>query len=250
MRALAITQPAGGHSGIFAECAEEERVLLNEWCPATSKLPPRPVDEYGALVVLGGAMNVHQIREFPWLGEEMSLIGQMLRRRVPVFGVCLGAQLLARSAGGRVARASRPEIGWHEVRPTPAARRDILFSPLPERFLAYQWHSYSFRLPASAVGLADSSVCPQAYRLGDAAWGVQFHPEVTEDILEEWFADYEADDDAVRLNFDPARAAQEMSEHLPFWKSLGRTMFQRFLSFSSQRSQLAEPAARFPDGRE
>jgi len=250
MRALAITQPAGGHGGTFAECAEEERVLLDEWCPAAGNPPPRPVDEYGALVVLGGAMNVHQTCEFPWLAEEISLIGRMLRRRVPVFGVCLGAQLLARSAGARVARASRPEIGWHGVRLTPEARRDVLFASLPERFLAYQWHSYRFELPASAVGLADNSVCPQAYRLGEAAWGVQFHPEVTEDILREWFAGYEADEDAVSIGFDPARAVEELSKYLPPWRSLGRAMFQRFLVFSSQRSRRAGSAACYPNGRE
>ena len=99
-----------------------------------------------------------------------------------MLGICLGAQLLAVAAGAEVRRSPSPEIGWFDVArtgraPRPAAGR------VPPRFLAYEWHSYTFALPAGATELARSAICSQAYRLGDHAWCVQFHPEVTPEIV-------------------------------------------------------------------
>ncbi|MGH2967960.1 MAG: type 1 glutamine amidotransferase, partial [Solirubrobacteraceae bacterium] len=147
----------------------------------------------------------------------------------PTLGVCLGAQLLAAAAGAEVRRGEAPEIGWFEVARTAAGGRDPVLGRLPERFLAYEWHSYTFDLPAGAVELARSAVCSQAYRLRDRAWGVQFHPEVTPAIVREWALDFESDPDAVRLAFDPVAHLAEAGRRLPDWMELGRRLFDGFL---------------------
>ena len=104
-----------------------------------------------------------------------------------MLGICLGAQLLAKAAHAPVYPAAEPEIGWYDVELTDAAAEDpVLGAPARQRFEAFQWHYYTYGVPAGAVELARSAVCTQAFRLGDSAWGVQFHPEVTLAQVESW----------------------------------------------------------------
>ena len=104
----------------------------------------------------------------------------------PYMGLCLGAQVLTEAAGGTVYRCEPHEIGWHEVDLTPAAAGDALFDGLPQRFQAMQWHYYACRPSNGAVELMTNPVSLQALRVGDAAWGTQFHIEVTRPVLLTW----------------------------------------------------------------
>ena len=148
-------------------------------------------------------MNAHQEEEHPWLRFEKDLLAELLGRGMPLMGVCLGAQLLAEAAGATPRRASQPEIGWHEVEVTAEGAEDPLLAPLAPRFSAFQWHSYEAPLPSGATALARSAVCLNAYRIGEAAWGIQFHAEVSAADAEYWIADYRSDPDAVRIGIDP-----------------------------------------------
>ena len=175
----------------------------------------------------------------------MELLREALQAGVPALGVCLGAQLLASAAGAEVRRSPSPEIGWFDVELTPEGADDPLLGRLPGRFLAYEWHSYAFALPAGAVELARSAACPQAFRLGETAWGVQFHPEVVPEIVEAWALDYESDPDAIALGFDPAAHIAEAAERLPAWMALGRALFEGFLTAAAAAGPpVREPAAR------
>jgi GMP synthase (glutamine-hydrolysing) len=224
MRIVSVLHPGGGHSGVLRASAAAAGAELVEWTPAGGADAPADAD---ALVVFGGGMNVHDAERLPWLRGEVELLRDALADGVPVLGICLGAQLLAAAAGADVQRAREPEIGWFEVRRETAD--DPVVGPLPERFMAFQWHSYAFAPPAGAAVLASSDVCPQAFRLDGRAWGVQFHPEVTPDILAEWFGDYESDPDAVALGFDPAAAEREARERLAGWNAVGGTLFDAFI---------------------
>jgi GMP synthase (glutamine-hydrolysing) len=226
VRILVVRHADGGDPGVFAERAAAGGHELLFCAPHAGDALPAP-GGFEAVVVLGGSANVSEGHAY--LHEEISFLGAL---DVPVLGVCLGAQLLARSAGAGVMRSSQPEIGWSEVQLTDAGRDDPLLSALPERFVAYQWHSYTFESPAAP--LAQSAVCPQAFRLGEHAWGVQFHPEVTASALEEWFSDYRSDPDAVRLGFDPDAARAELPAHLPEWNRLGGALFDRFLTLATR----------------
>ncbi len=98
---------------------------------------------------------------------------------VPVLGVCLGAQMLARSAGAAVQPAREPEIGWFDVSLTPDGAADPVLRALPPTASVFQWHHYTFDLPRGGSALADSETCLQAFRLdGKPAWGIQFHTSV------------------------------------------------------------------------
>ena len=227
MRVLAIVNQRDAGPGVFAGAAASAGHELVEWAPAEG--PPPDPDAWGAAIVLGGAMNVDQEGEHPWLRDEKRLVGGLLDRDTPVLGVCLGAQLLVEVAGGAAGRAERPEIGWHEVELTAEAKGDPVIGALPGRFEAFMWHSYEATPPDGAAPLGRSPVCLQAYRVGDRAWGIQFHAEVTEAIVLAWLADYRKDRDAVRLGVDPGELRAETRERIGRWNELGRGLCARFL---------------------
>ncbi|MCU0313044.1 MAG: type 1 glutamine amidotransferase [Solirubrobacteraceae bacterium] len=227
-RILAITHPGGGTSGVFHDGAARAGAALEEWCPAHAPEPPAPLHAYAALLVLGGDQNVAEQDRFPYLTGELELLAAWLESGRPAFGVCLGAQLIAAAGGGEVVRAPERELGWLEVELLPAGREDPVLGFGAPAFTAFQWHSWAVEPPPGAVALAASPVCLQAFRLG-AAWGVQYHPEVTAAILEDWIADLhgEAGDPLTRER-DAAAIRAGMAPHLERWNAYGTELFRRF----------------------
>jgi GMP synthase-like glutamine amidotransferase len=140
-----------------------------------------------ALVALGGSPCALDDAAHPFLASSREALRRALGR-VPVLGVCLGAQLLAQAVGGRVHRGAAPELGWFEVERTPASRGDPLFGALPARFTPFSWHDDAIELPAAgATLLARSRVAPvQAFRCGEVAYGLQFHLELDASEVAEW----------------------------------------------------------------
>lgn len=217
MNVLAVVHSDHGPAGTFADVVEERGHRLETWRPDLGPEPPPP-DAYDAVMVFGGGMHVDQEAQHPWLPAEGDYLRALLERRVPVLGVCLGAQLLAKAAGAAVGPSAAPEIGWCTVEQTAD---DPVLGVLPGRFAAFQWHFYAFDVPAGGRELARSSVCPQAFRLGETAWGVQFHPEVTHAIVASWIE--EAPDEA------PSGLLVETGEKIDEWVRLGRDLCGAFL---------------------
>jgi len=180
---LAVVHGTDAPPGSFGDVVAERGHRLDTWSIATEPAPPLRADDYGAVLLFGGAMHADEETAHPWLGDERRFIEGVIERGTPLLGVCLGAQLAAQAAGAAVTRMPEPEVGWHEVGLTAEASRDPVLGVLPARFTAFQWHFYGFDVPAGGCELARSPVCPQAFRLGDAVWGVQFHPEVTREIV-------------------------------------------------------------------
>ena len=234
MRALAVVHQPDAGSGVFAEAAAERGLRLEEWSPANGGAPPAPA-ELDAVLVFGGAMHVDQEDAHPWLREEKRWLRELLEGGVPTLGVCLGAQLVAEAAGARVGRAPGPEIGWHEVALAPEAAEDPVLGSLPERFAAFEWHPYEFALPPGATPLASNPACLQAFRIGDAAWGVQFHAEVTSETIDAWIERYRQDEDVREAGADLDRVAAETPARIGAWNELGRHLCGRFLDVAAQR---------------
>jgi GMP synthase-like glutamine amidotransferase len=151
---------------------------------------PPALDAYDALWVMGGPMDVWEEDELPWLSREKESIRKWVSTGKPFLGICLGHQLLADALGGSVAPMARAEVGVMAVELSNECERDPLFQGLETQILSLQWHgSEVVEMPANAINLAASPACAcQAFRVGSAAYGLQFHVEATAETVREWGA--------------------------------------------------------------
>jgi GMP synthase (glutamine-hydrolysing) len=229
MRVLSIVHDAAstGGGGLFEDLVELRGDRLERWVTVNGDAGPDAPDRYDAIMVFGGAMHPDQDAEHPWLAEEAAFIRETLDREVPLLGVCLGSQLIARAAGTHVGPAARAEVGWYGVHLNDAGRRDPVIGVLPGRVDAFQWHYYTFDLPAGAELLAESDTARQAYRLGERTWGIQFHAEVTRHMLEHWFVAGPAE------LADPAAVRADTDAYLAGWNQHGRRLCGAFLDFAA-----------------
>jgi GMP synthase (glutamine-hydrolysing) len=230
MRALAITHQADAGPGVFADEMRDRGVRLDEWVLSErGTSPPAEIADYDAVLAFGGAMHADQEDRHPWLRFEKDFLAAMLDDGMPILAVCLGCQLLAGAAGGSARRASKPEIGWRDVEVTEEGSSDPVIGALAPGFTAFQWHSYEAVPPERAAVLARSPICSQAYRIGDRAWGIQFHAEVAPADVSKWIADYRSDEDAVRIGVDAEALRAETDGRIADWNRLGRELCGRFL---------------------
>jgi GMP synthase (glutamine-hydrolysing) len=145
-----------------------------------------PAGDFAAIVVMGGPMGAYEADAHPWLAGEKRYIREAVESDVPVWGVCLGAQLLAASLGARVYKGPEAEVGLLPVELTEAAADDPVFTGMPPSFPTLQWHGDTFDLPEGATLLAHSPAYRnQAFRVG-RSYGLQFHVEVTPELAAEW----------------------------------------------------------------
>jgi GMP synthase (glutamine-hydrolysing) len=235
MRCLAMVHQRDAGAGVFAEALAARGATLDEWHVAETDEPPADPFGYDAVLTFGGAMHPDSDAGHAWMAPEKELLRELLDRGTPLLGACLGSQLLGAAAGATPRRASEPEIGWHEVEVTGEGRDDPLLGPLAPAFEAFQWHSYEVPLPPGAVELARSSVCTQAWRVGEAAYGIQFHAEVSAADATHWIDDYRSDPDAVRIGLDPEALRAKTHRRMEAWNQLGREMCVRFLDVAAAR---------------
>jgi GMP synthase (glutamine-hydrolysing) len=231
MKVLAVIHGTNARAGVFEEAVTEAGHALEEWSLAWGTPPPRPIDDYGAVLIFGGSMHADQDRRHPWLREENLFIQRLLDCHVPVLGVCLGIQLIAKAGGAALyPLPDGAEIGWVPVELTDKAASDPVLSRLPSSFDAFGWHYYTYDLPACAEELARSARCNQAFRLGDAAWGIQFHAEVTLETVRGWLADKED----FPLDLDRETLAAETEERIAGWNDLGRELCGAFVEVAER----------------
>jgi GMP synthase (glutamine-hydrolysing) len=142
--------------------------------------------EFAGIVVMGGPMGAYEDAGYPWLADEKRLIAEAADSGLPVWGVCLGAQLLAASLGAAVYPGPEPEIGVLDVELTADAARDPVFADAPSTFPSLQWHSDTFDLPEGATLLATSPAYRSQAFVREHAYGLQFHLEVTPALAAQW----------------------------------------------------------------
>jgi GMP synthase (glutamine-hydrolysing) len=144
---------------------------------------PIPTADPAAMVILGGPMSANDAVMAP----EIDLICRSLSRHIPMLGICLGSQLIAKALGAPVYRNPALEIGWYDVHLTEHARTDPVFAGLESPATFFHWHGETFDLPEGAEWLAWSDRCRhQAYRYRHNVYGIQFHPEITPEMIEDW----------------------------------------------------------------
>ncbi|MDP6149855.1 MAG: gamma-glutamyl-gamma-aminobutyrate hydrolase family protein [Gammaproteobacteria bacterium] len=197
------------------------------------------VDKYDGLIVLGGPMCVDQSEKYPHLETEIGAIGTAIEHGKPVFGICLGAQLIATALGARVYRNPVKEIGWYDVTPTPDGERDPLFSSFDGTQKIFQWHGDTFDIPADAVHLATSPDCTnQAFRYGDRTYGLQFHLEVDGPLVQRWLKTPVHTKELDALDDDRMNAARILADtprYIDKTTDLGNRLFGEFIRLFSSR---------------
>jgi GMP synthase-like glutamine amidotransferase len=166
--------------------ALEERGITIEFADLYQVGSEAPETETAAgLIFMGGPMSVND--GLPYLEQEIEYIRRAAHNGQPVLGVCLGAQLAAKAMGARIYRNPATEIGWFDIHPTNAAREDSLFHGFSDSETVFHWHNETFDLPPDAELLASSERClHQAFRVGSHIYGLQFHLEVTPEMIDDW----------------------------------------------------------------
>ncbi|MBE7415584.1 MAG: gamma-glutamyl-gamma-aminobutyrate hydrolase family protein [Deltaproteobacteria bacterium] len=231
-RALVITHVAHEGLGTFRRPLERGFIVERLDIHRGAALPPR-IDGFDALIVMGGPMGVYEEEKYPFIKKELRLIESALKERVPVLGVCLGAQLLARASGARVYKGDAREIGWHRVALEDEAASDRLFMGFPDEFTVFQWHGDTFDVPPGGVRLASSGLFPnQVVKVGPNAYGVQFHFEVTEAMVREWLALNSAEVAEARV--DAGAVLNEMPSVIGEVNRLGNMLFSRFIRMAEK----------------
>jgi GMP synthase-like glutamine amidotransferase len=187
MRVLVVMHVESEGPGVFgdllAEVGADVRVVRLH---RGEQLPePGAVD---AALFLGGPMNVYEEPVHPFLRDEDRFLREAAARGLPVLGICLGAQLIAKAAGAAVTKNPVKEVGWYTVTLTEEGELDPLFREIPDVLPVLQWHEDTFAVPAGGALLAVGKDCRnQAFRFRNS-WGLQFHLEVNRPMLKEWFA--------------------------------------------------------------
>jgi GMP synthase (glutamine-hydrolysing) len=201
-----------GQIGLALDEAGAELAIYRPWLDGGL---PADIDAHAALVVLGGEQSALDDAAHPYLPALAALMRTYGEAGRAVLGVCLGSQVLARGYGGANHLGTAPEFGWREVRATAAGRSDPVLSAAGAAFPIFQWHRDTFTLPAGARHLAENAeVAHQAFRLGRAVYGMQFHFEADREVVAGWTACFGAAAERMQPGWQAAHPA-EAARHGP-----------------------------------
>jgi len=177
--------------GLIEYCLKQGNIFYQILNLSTAAHFPK-LDDFTHIILLGGPMNVHEEDRYPFLREEDLFIKEAIQRGKTILGICLGAQLIAKALGAKVFKSPVKEIGWYDVSLTDEGSKDPFFSYLPKTFPVFQWHEDTFEIPKVGKLIVTSNFVPhQAFRYGEKVYGLQFHLEVTEEMIQEWMRTYE-----------------------------------------------------------
>lgn len=192
------------------------------------------LDDLTHIVLLGGPMNVYKEERYPFLKGEDLFIKEAIQRGKRILGICLGAQLISKALGARVFKAPVKEIGWYDVSLTEEGAEDSIFSHFPKTFSVFQWHEDTFEIPHAGKLIATSTnVHHQAFRYGENAYGLQFHLEVTEEMICDWVEAYEEEFEGSKpppLSKDQIMA--ETGKVMGSYRKRGLSFLERFFAAS------------------
>lgn len=187
MRVAIVENTPVTHHGQVGVALHEAAALVDLWRPRLGQPLPEDFDGADAVVVFGGEQSALDDAVHPYLGPLARALRRASDEGKAVLGICLGSQLLARAFGAENRLGTATEFGWCSVDLTAAGRADPVLGGLDARFPIFQWHSDTFTLPPGAAHLATSPVAPvQAFRIGRATYGTQFHFEASRSVVRDW----------------------------------------------------------------
>jgi GMP synthase (glutamine-hydrolysing) len=194
--------------------------------------PPRDLRGVGGLIVLGGPMAIYEADRHPFLATESALVERALTAGRPVLGICLGAQLIASVLGARVYPGERREVGWAPITLSEDGRDDPVFAVLEPTLTVFHMHGDTYELPADARNLARSALYEQqAFRWGDLVYGLQFHLEFTDTIIQKLVSEPESRAYITGAGVDPQSLLTDAGAHV---RRLGGVVQKLFSGFFSQ----------------
>jgi GMP synthase-like glutamine amidotransferase len=217
-----------GGPGLFAEFLEEQGIPWALRRPDRGDPLPRDLDAYSGLCLCGGTQSVND--RDAWIREEIGLTREAARQGRPVIGHCLGGQIISRALGGEVTRSPAEEFGWQPLRRSRSAAAAHWLGGLSSSLTAMQWHNECFSLPPGAEPLLEGDVCPlQAFAAGPLL-AMQFHVELTEELIRHWAVDL------AHLAPPPGRGVQtpdavleELPANFPVSRALARQLYARWI---------------------
>lgn len=233
-RVLALQQIWDDPPGYLGEIMEEYGIACDVVEVEKEAIPS--LGSYDALIVLGGPQHAPADDRFPYLAEEKRLIRETVEQDIPYLGLCLGGQLLANALGATVTRHHLTEIGFYKVQLTAAGKADPLFRGLPGYQQVVQWHEDIFNIPPGGVLLATSATTHnQAFRVGRRAYGLQYHIELTPEMLDTWlrYPDYKQEIIKALGPDAPDHIESERDTCYPLYREHTRLLFENFLRISN-----------------
>jgi GMP synthase-like glutamine amidotransferase len=225
MRALVLQHIAIEGPGVLAPLLQQRGWEVESVALYAGAHLPQP-QVYQAIIVMGGPMGVHDEADYPFLRAEHDFLRQAMAHDVPILGICLGSQLLAKALGAHVYRNPVKEIGWDTVALTPDGLADPLFAGVSSPVRVFQWHGDAFDLPVGATWLASSARCRyQAFRYRDRVYGLLFHLELTPEIVQSWLDAFQEDLASVAAQTSAAQIMADIPRYLDGYRQTRTQVF-------------------------
>lgn len=223
-RVLFIQHGETDKPGLLGEVLEGLGIPCDVLHPYMDQPIPVNLGDYSGLALGGGAQGVYEQDQYPYLTQECQLVREAMAVDRPVIGLCLGGQLMASALGADVRPSGRKEIGFFEVTLDPLAQYDPVWSGMPETFVTTHWHGDVFDIPPGGMKMASSAMTPnQLFRYGHSMYGLQFHLEMTPQILEEMVMDSHCY--LRNAGVDPDTLCQQSYEFIPKLHHAATTVF-------------------------
>src|SRR5215212_10199828 len=236
LRLLVVQNDPESGPGTLEHALMEGGADLEFWLPFRGESAPL-LDGFAGVFAFGGTVNPDEDEQEPWLSEVREYIEEVVERGVPFLGVCLGGQLLAQAAGGESSSETHPdELGWWELEVADEVKRDPLFGGLRDGERVFQHHSYGITAPPDATVLATTEGDHQLFRVGEAAWGVQFDLPVLAIKL------VTSIDELEEASIDAKTLREESADNVDRLRELGEQVAYRFLALCTHDTTKGETA--------